>query len=404
MYAVSPAWQMTEHLDVSTVGDVSGSGRQWVVRGVPAGDVALAGVLALFATLDVLLSPDWRGPWAVNVIVVPLMALSVGWRRKSPLIPLASVTVGVAALGVAYGSSQTWTGIFLVAVVVYSAAAHSAHLAAVAALTVAVAAAHVAFDPQVVTFGDALWTSTLAGLTLLAGVSGRSIGNRAQTLDALAAQLERDEEQRAAAAAAEERRRIARELHDIISHSLGVLVLQAGAAEQSLERDPNQVRQVLQSMRRTGQEAIGEMSTLLGLIRTEPEATRAPHLSLNDLDDLVATTRAAGLPVALDVTTGRRPLPAALELSAYRVVQEAITNVLKHAPGANTRITVHHGDHQLDVEVINDAPENSLDSSPGSRQGLAGLAERLAVFGGRLDAGPRPGGGWVVRAAFPLAS
>ena len=377
---------------------------QRTVWGVAAGDLAFAGALTVFAALDVTLSPDWRGPQAANLAVVSVMSLSLALRRRHPLVPLAAITAGVFGLGVANGSSQTWTGIFLVAVAVYSAAAHSPHMVAVVTLTFTVALAHVAFDPEVHSFGDAIWGSTLAGLLLLAGLSGRRLRSRTDALDTLAAQLEREEEERAAAAAAEERRRIARELHDIISHSLGVLVLQAGAAEQALERNPDQVREVLQSMRRTGQEAIGEMTTLLSVIRSDSHADRAPQPSLRDLDELVGRTRAAGLRVSLDITLDCQPISAAVELSAYRVVQEALTNVLKHAPGAATRVSVDKADHRLDVHVVNDAPSKAATRPPGGHQGLAGLAERLAVFGGQLQSGPRADGGWAVIATFPISS
>lgn len=395
---------MTAPERVSTVDRV----RPWLllrrVGGIDASDLALAGVVTVFAVLDVTLSPDWRGSQAVNLVVVASMALSLVWRRTRPLVPLGAVAAGALALGVAYGSSQTWTGIFLIAVAVYSAAAHSRQLVGVVALTIAVSVAHTGNDPEVRSFGEAIWTSSLAGLALLAGLTGRRLGRRAHDLDALAAQLERDEEERAAAAAAEERRRIAHELHDIISHSLGVLVLQAGAAEHALERHPDQVRDVLQSMRRTGTEAIGEMGTLLGLIRTEGVSSRAPRPSLRDLDDLVARTKGAGLPVSLEVSLGRRTIPAAVELSAYRVVQEALTNVLKHAPAAPTSVTVNQRNSHLEIEIVNEPTAASPTEAPGGRRGLAGLAERLAVFDGELDAGPVPGGGWAVRATFPIPS
>ena len=198
----------------------------------------------------------------------------------------------------------------------------------------------------------------------------------------------------------EERRRIARELHDIISHSLGVLVLQAGAAEQVLERDPERAREVLHSIRATGQEAIGEMGTLLGLIRGEAVASREPQPSLADLDRLVAKMREAGLDVGLEIQGERRPLPAALELSAFRIVQEGLTNALKHAGPAHTCVRLRYGDDELEVEVADDGNGNG--NGRGNRRGLAGIGERVAVFGGRLDAGPRPDGGWTLRAGFPL--
>jgi signal transduction histidine kinase len=223
---------------------------------------------------------------------------------------------------------------------------------------------------------------------------------RTYALEQHAETLEREQEQRATAAVEEERRRIARELHDIISHSLGVLVLQAGAAEQVLERDPERAREVRRSSRATGQEAIGEMGTLLGLIRGEAVASREPQPSLADLDRLVAKMREAGLDVGLEIQGERRALPAALELSAFRIVQEGLTNALKHAGPAHARVLLRYGDDELEVEVADDGSGNG--NGRGNRRGLAGIGERVAVFGGRLDAGPRPDGGWTLRAGFPL--
>lgn len=374
------------------------------VFGFAFSDVVLAGALTVFALLDVLLSPDWRGPTVVNVVAVPSMAATLMWRRRRPLVPLATVAVILVLLGATYGSSQAWTMVFVTSVAVYSAAAHSPRLPAVVALSIVAAVAHTVFDPLVQAFGEAMFSSSLTGLALLAGLSGRQLGNRSKALDTIAADLEREEAARAQAAAAEERQRIARELHDIISHSLSVLVLQAGAAEASLDRNPAQVRDVLRSMRRTGQEAIGEMSTLLGLIRPDTHADRAPQPSLRELDELVASTRAAGLPVSIEVSVNSGVLSAAVELSIYRVVQESLTNVLKHAPGARTKVRIGRDERTVEVVVDNEPCPIHAARGPGTRHGLAGLAERLSVFGGHLQAGPQPGGGWRVHASFPVSS
>jgi len=241
----------------------------------------------------------------------------------------------------------------------------------------------------------------MIGLALAVGFAMRTRQVRTNALEERADALEQEQEQRAAAAAAEERQRIARELHDVISHSLGVMVLQAGAADQVVERDPARAREVLASIRTTGQEAIGEMSTLLGLIRAEAPEPLEPQPSLGDLDRLVARTNEAGLPTRLEVEGERRPLPAALELSAYRIVQEGLTNAMKHAGPAHARVIVRYGQRELSVEVADDGAAAGRNGS-GGRRGLAGIAERVAVFGGQLDAGPAAEGGWTLRAAFPI--
>ena len=306
-------------------------------------DLALAVVLAVFAELDVLLSKDWRSLVFVNAVVVPAMALSLAFRRRRPLTTLAVVIGGFVGLSLAFGASQTWSNVFIIVIAVYSAVMYgSAPLLAAALATVGLVVGTLT-DPLVHGFGDAVWGPSLIVLTVGAGLTGRGLRARTSTLDHRAEALDREEQRRAAEAAAEERRRIARELHDIISHSLGVVVLQAGAAERVLDRDPERARDVLESIRTTGQEAIGEMGTLLGLLDSSPRSLREPQPSLADLDGLVARMRDAGLSVELAIEGQQRVLPAALELSAFRVMQEALTNSLKHARACPCRAALHRG-------------------------------------------------------------
>jgi len=367
---------------------------------VPVGDVVLAAALAVLALGDVVLGPDWRGPTAVNVIVVPAAALGLTWRRRAPLTVLAAAMGAQAALALSFGGSQTWSGVFITLVAVYSAAAHGSSTPVTVLVTAAGVAVHDLNDPSILTFGDWLWSSTLAGLTILVGLSGRALRQRETAVQQRAEAVERQEEERAAAAAAEERRRIARELHDIVAHSLGLVVLQAGAAEQVLERDPQRAREVLTSIRTIGQQAIGEMGTLLGLLRADDVPPREPQPSLTDLDRLVATMRAAGLRANVEIQGPRRALPAALELSAFRIVQEGLTNALKHAGPARVQVVVRFSERELEVEVVDDG--EGARTGHGSRRGLAGIGERVAVFGGQLEVGPRREGGWGLHAVLPV--
>lgn len=364
------------------------------------GDIALAALLALFAMFDVLLSPEWRGPDAVNAAVVPSMALSLAWRRTRPLAVLAVVVGGYAGLSLAFGATQSWSFTFITIIALYSAVVYAGRpLLAAALATVGVVIASLT-DPLIDSFGAAIWGPSLMVLTVVAGLTGRAVRARTRALEDRAETLDREEQRRAAEAAAEERRRIARELHDIISHSLGVVVLQAGAAERVVDRDPERAREVLQSIRATGQEAIGEMGTLLGLLDDTPRTSREPQPSLSDLDALVSRMRDAGLSVDLVIEGQRRSLPAALELSAFRVMQEALTNAIKHASGAHVRAILRYTPTELQVDVSNAGAAGAV--GMGSKRGLAGMRERVEVFGGTLEAGPQPGGGWMLRAAFPL--
>ena len=360
-------------------------------------------MLAVFAAFDVLLSPEWRGPSAVNAVVVPSMALSLAWRRKRPLAVLGGVVAGYAGLSLAFGATQSWSFTFIIIVGLYSAVVYGSRpllAAALAAVGIVIASLT---DPLIDSFGDAVWGPSLIVLTAGAGFTGRALRARSSALEDRAETLDWEEQQRAAEAAAEERRRIARELHDIISHSLGVVVLQAGAAERVLDRDAQRARAVLESIRSTGQEAIGEMATLLGLLDPTPRTSREPQPSLADIDGLLARMRDAGLSVDLVVDGHRRALPAAIELSAFRVLQEALTNTLKHAPGTHVDAVLRYEETELQVEVSNTAAVARTDGAGGGR-GLAGMRERLEVFGGTLEAGPQSDGGWKLRATFPVSA
>lgn len=368
---------------------------------VPPADLALALALAVFAELDVLLSPDWRGPAAVNAVVVPALALSLAWRRRWPLTLLAVVVGGFSALAVAFGGSNTWSSVFIYIIAVYSAVVYGSAPLLALALALAGVAVLLVTDPLVHSFGEAVWGPSLAVLTVGVALTGRALRARGSGLERRAEALDREERRRAAEAAAAERQRIARELHDIISHSLGVVVLQVGAAERVLERDPARAREVLDSIRATGQEAIGEMGTLFGLLDAGPRSSREPQPSLAELDGLVSRMREAGLSAELVIEGERRALPAALELSAFRVVQEGLTNALKHAGPADVRALLRYGEDGLEVEIADDG--TAAGNGVGCRRGLAGIRERVEIFGGRLDAGPRPGGGWTLHASFPLA-
>jgi signal transduction histidine kinase len=370
------------------------------VLGVNPPDLAVAVALAVLGELDVWFG-FWLGIRAVNALVVPVMALSLAWRRRRPLVTLSTVMGGVVLLSLAFGGSETSTLVFIAVVAVYSAAAHLSdrELPVAVVLMVAAVAVHDLRDPQIRNFGDAIWTTILWTLTFLVGLGMRSRQAQTRALESEAEALRKERETVGIEAAAEERRRIARELHDIISHSLGVMVLQAGAAEQVLERDPTRARDALKSIRSSGIAAIAEMGALLGLVRGDAEASREPQPTLADIAVLVATTRATGLAVDLTIDGDRRALPAALELSAYRIVQEGLTNALKHAGPVPTHVIVSYRTDELAIEVTDEG--GSTGDGLGSGRGLAGIRERVSVFGGRLQAGPRPSGGWTLRAAFP---
>jgi signal transduction histidine kinase len=370
--------------------------------GLPAVDVALAAVLAVYGELDVFLTHEWHGGKPLTGVVVLAMALSLAWRRTAPFVTLAVPVGGLVLLCLVYEGSETGANLFILLAAAYSVALYGRDPLSAAVVYLITAAIHTARTPEVNGVGDWLWDFVMIGLAFSVGLAMRTRQARTSALEVRTGELEREHEERAAAAAAEERQRIARELHDIISHSLGVMVLQAGAASQVVENDPGRAREVLESIRGTGQEAIGEMTTLLGLIRADEPESLEPQPSLPDIQRLVARMCEAGLPTELEIEGEPRPLPAALELSAYRIVQEGLTNAMKHAGPARARVTLRYGASELRVEVADDGA-TATPKANGSRRGLAGIAERVAVFGGQLDAGPQPGGGWSLSAAFPIS-
>jgi signal transduction histidine kinase len=288
----------------------------------------------------------------------------------------------------------------MVVIATYSAASYARRpwvplLAILAGIVV-----HDALDPHVQTVGDHAYDLTVCTLAALFGLATK---RRATQLVATELALERERQRQAEVAeqaAAEERGRIARELHDIVSHGLGIVVLQAGAAAQVLDREPERARAALDVIRRTGLEAIEEMGHMLGLLRGEPGASRSPEPSLRDLPLLLERARAGGLAVEVDTVGEPRSLPAPIELSAYRLIQEGLTNALKHATDKTARLCLEYGEEWLRLRLSN---PTSGGSGPGGGRGLPGMRERVSVFGGRFRAGPAPAGQWVLEIDLPVS-
>jgi signal transduction histidine kinase len=354
-------------------------------------DVVLAAALAVVGTLDALRSGYWPQPYIASAALVAFSALCLAWRRRRPLLAYAGTMGALAVISVALGHTEAGAGIIIGFIATYTVAVYGDNLAYAIAVGLLFAASMGVGQAPEEAVWDAAFSVVVLALPFLAGVTVRALGRRTAT-------LETEQTVAAAKAAEEERRRIARELHDIISHGLGLVVLQAGVADQVLDRDPRRAREALAQIRRTGQEAIGELSTLVGLIREDPP-TSDPQPTLADIERLVESTRAAGLEVELRTQGPLRPLPAAVELNAYRVVQEGLTNALKHAGRAKVNVLLHYLPNNLEIEILDDG--HATQHGSGGRHGLPGLRERVAVFGGRFEAGSQPEGGWRLRASFP---
>jgi signal transduction histidine kinase len=199
-----------------------------------------------------------------------------------------------------------------------------------------------------------------------------------------------------------ERGRIARELHDVVAHNVSMMVVQAGAAERVLEGDQPEVRDALSAIGNTGRETVDEMRLLLGVLRRSDDGLAfAPQPGLDDLDQLVRNVSSTGVHVALHIEGARAPLPPGVDLSAYRIIQEALTNVIKHAGPASAEVTVRYDKDCVEVEVRDDG--HSEAPGDGTGNGLIGMRERVAMLGGELRAGTSQSGGFAVSARLPIA-
>jgi signal transduction histidine kinase len=371
-------------------------------------DTLIALALAAFIAVQFAFG-EQPGPEAdvVNLITGPLLALTLVWRRRAPLammVAFAAITVTNEALGGGLFSFPESDGdgvapfasLLTAGVAFYSLGAYERERLATIGLVVGVAAFWVVvFVSAQVDFGSFFFSATLAVAPWLFGRIAR-----ARHLRLLAA--EREQEQRARIAVGDERARIARELHDVVAHSVGVIVLQAQGARRVFERDPERAREALESIERTARTALADMRGSLGVLRREDdERALAPQPGVDDLNQLIEEARAGGLTVELAVEGERVPLPQGIDLSAYRIVQEALTNVIKHAGRARARVTLRYLDDELEVEVADDG-RGPGPAGDGSGLGIIGMRERVEAHGGRLDAGAGTEGGFLVRASLPL--
>jgi signal transduction histidine kinase len=249
--------------------------------------------------------------------------------------------------------------------------------------------------------GNFFFIMLVFGGAWLAGLLVGQRGLQTRELRERAERAESERERRAEEAVGEERARIARELHDVVAHSVSVMVVQAAGVRRLLRGDQEREREALLVVERVGREALTEMRRMLGVIRAEGQgAARAPQPSLEHLDRLIERAREAGLDVDVKVEGQPRPLPAGIDLSAYRILQEGLTNTLKHSDRAAAHVLVRYGEGEIELEVVDESPAAASVNDGGF--GLAGMRERVAVYGGEFEAGPRPEGGFRVRAKLPL--
>ncbi|WFE99414.1 sensor histidine kinase [Micromonospora sp. WMMD964] len=383
------------------------------LRGV-AFDVAVAALVVLVSLASAVNQP---GQWAATAVGVG-MAVALLFRRTHP----RAVTVVVAALALVQVIAEWGPLVYDVAVLIalYSMVKYGERLrdgvlaGAVAAVGVLLAAAQ---TPGVIQWWvTALWYALVTGAVWLVALNVRTRRLYVLSLEERATTLEREREAESRAAVAEERTRIARELHDVVAHSMAVMIVQADGARFMLDRDPAQARTAVKVVADTGRQALEEMRRLVGVLRdagpggadglvvaADPEHRR---LALAELPDLLARFGDAGLRIRSTVTGTPPALPPGLELTVYRVVQEALTNALKHAGvGAGVEVALTYGDEAVVVRVLDNGLGRPLVSpAPSGGHGLLGMRERVTVYDGSLTAGPRPSGGWLVEVRLPLPS
>jgi signal transduction histidine kinase len=361
---------------------------------------------ALALVLTVLFLPGVTDdePAAVVGLLALAQTLPLAFRRVRPVPVLAVTLVSGIVFNVGFADSPTLP--IGVVVSLYTVAAYCERTVSTrAALVIGVTlplpilvAANIKVDAALLPLG----------LTAGAWIVGDNLRTRRAylgELEAKAVRLEREREEEARRAVAREQARIARELHDVISHNVSVMVVQAAAGADVFDAEPSRARSALTSIEATGREALSELRRLLGVIRTEEnaDAAFAPQPGLEQLAQLLEQVRDAGLPVELTVEGARSPLPPGLDLAAYRIVQEALTNTLKHAEASQANVTVRYGVIELTVDVIDDGHGAAANGAPGGGRGLIGMRERAALYDGSIRAGPRPDGGFAVSARFPLS-
>ena len=385
------------------------------MRSVRPADLALAVVLAVTGLLEVAVAGVEAEQPAVTAVLALVAAGAMLLRSAWPLLCLALLVTLVVV------SQVPATGLALTAVMVVgcllalgSVGRHCPDRASIPAVVATVALFIVG-----AAFTSRPWDVVIAllgcGAAWGAGRLLRREAERNTHLSALAADLATQREIRAQEAVQAERIRIARELHDSVAHTVSVMTLQVGGVRRQLDSQPDrtQERKVLLDVEGLGREAVAELHRVLGVLRSADDGVQgigsdtrlAPQPRLDDVHQLAARVRSAGVPVDLRIEGSPRPLPAGLELAGYRVVQEALTNVLKHGNGATARVTIGYDETEIKLLIEDDGCGATSPFEAGrAGHGLGGMRERVALYGGRLEAGPVPERGFAVRVTMPLSS
>jgi len=355
-----------------------------------------------------LLAGTVSGPKPVLAAIVALMSVGLALRIRYPIVALIAVMSPFALHGILEHFFPTGGlnlfEVFLAEVfIVYSTAAHTSGRATYAGAVIVVALQLIGYGPTLPrSLDEAFGEWVFYAVAWAFGKTLQHRERRGNRLEARTAELEAQHEVQIQAAITEERSRIARELHDVVAHSVSLMVLQAGAARQALDRQPVKARESLLAVESTGRSAMSELRRLVAMLRQPgQEDELGPQPSLRQLDLLVRQIREAGLVVDLDVGGGVETLPPGVDLSAYRIAQEALTNILKHAGASHVSLSVRCDGGAVEVAVEDDGRGSSGNGAIVGGHGLIGMRERVNLFGGRFEAGRRDGGGFRVFACLP---
>jgi signal transduction histidine kinase len=367
-------------------------------------DRLLVVALVALSSVDLATNDELEGPLALNIALMTAISLSFWWRRSRPLVAVLATLSGLTVMAIWLTQPPNMlTAVLILVILAYAAGRHLAGRISVVALGIGfcvMVTLAIIFDPDDIFF-------PVTFFWIIPWVVGRTIRNQTMLARELAEKAERarharDEEERRAIAI--ERSRIARELHDVLAHNLSVMVVQASAAQRIVERNPEKAIEVAAVIERTGREALAEIRHLFGAVRRgEGEDLSGPP-SITRLDGLARRARAAGLGVELRVVGDPVALPAGIDLTAYRIVQEALTNALKHAGSARASVTVSYEPNEvvLSIEDDGEGPREGFELGElGGGHGLVGMRERAALYGGLVQAGRRRGGGFAVHARLP---
>jgi signal transduction histidine kinase len=371
----------------------------WILDGLLALAASAVGLSLLASALP--FDPGSPRTWAAYLLLLA-HTLPLAVRRRWPLAVLAWALATGAAFA-AVGPSLVPLS-FTILIYVYTAAAHCPRRVSLAGLAATEALLGVVWLARPRSIGDA-GTLVIDGLLMVAAWwLGDGTRRRLEAVAAArqrAAELERAREELARRAVTEERLRIARELHDVVAHSMSIIAVQSGVGVHVLDSQPEEARKALAAVEATSRQALVEMRRLLGVLRqeAEPRGSLAPAPGLAEVEALAAEVARAGVRVEVRIEGTPTELPAGLDLSAYRIVQEALTNVVRHAGPATARVAVRYAPGEVAVEVVDDGHGGD----PGAEgHGIPGMRERAALYGGTLEAGPLPGGGFRVAATLPL--